>query len=174
MTFNVPGRVICIDRPDAPVFRKLYLSGVGHAGRHRNHGQLFGLRIEPHHRVAACAANPYRSGSTIDVDRIRYVVAFARKRILLPLLGLWIEAAEVAAAVARYPHNAIVCYFQAARAVNRRLPFSNLARDRVDNSNALAVELRIPDLTVGPDVYSVGITPAGLTHRRHVRSLRRF
>src|SRR6266436_7725757 len=121
MTLDMPGWVIRVARPDAPVFRELYFSCVGHSRRHRDHRQLFRLWIEPNHSVAACAADPDQARATIHVDRIRYVVSLARERILLPSVVLWIVAAEVSAPITRYPYDSIVRYFQTPRTVHRRL-----------------------------------------------------
>src|SRR4029077_19038435 len=123
--------VIRIASPDASILAKLKLASVGHTRRHRNDRQFFRLRIEPQHSVTARATDPTLARPPIDVYRIRNVVSLARKRIDFPLIILWIVAAEVAAAVARYPHNPVASYFEPSRTVDRRLPLSDLARSRV-------------------------------------------
>ena len=112
MAFDVTSRMIGIASPDASILAKLKLASVGHPRRHRNHRQFFRLRIELHQRVAARATDPNLACPPIDVYRIGNVVALARKRIDFPLIFLWIVTAEVAAAVARYPHNPVARYFE--------------------------------------------------------------
>src|SRR5207247_4545098 len=128
MAFDVSRRVIRIASPDASILAKLKLASVGHTRRHRYHLQFFRLRIEPHQRVAARATDPNLPRPPIDVYRVRNVVSLARKRIDFPLIFLWIVTAEVAAAVARYPHNPVARYLKPSRTVDRRLPLRDLAR----------------------------------------------
>ena len=174
MTFNMPSRMVRIASPDAPILPELHFPCVSHSGRHRYHRQLFGFWVEPHHRVAARAAYPNLTRSPINVDRIRNVVSLTGKRIDFPLVRLWIVAAEVAAAVARYPYDSIVRDFEPARTVHRRFPFGDLASRRIDHSYSLAVQLRVPDLPIRRDVDAVRRDPACFANRRHIRSLLGF
>src|SRR6185295_10141143 len=157
-----------------PIFSKLQFPRVSHAAWHRNHRQLLSLWVEPHNRVAARAAYPNLSRSPVNIDRIRNVVALAWERIDLPLVALWIVTAKVAAAEAGYPHDSIVCNFEPARAMDWRLPLSDLARGGIDHSDPLAVELRVPNLAVRRDVYAVWSDSSRLAHRRDVGGLLGF
>src|SRR5262245_58162948 len=168
MTLDVPRGMIGVASPDAPILAKLQLACVGHSRRHRNDRQSLALRIESHHRVAACAAYPNLTRPAIDVYGIRNVVALTRQRIHPPPIILRVIAAKIAAAKTRYPHYSIIRHFQAARTMYRRLPFIDLARRWIDNSYSLAVELCVPNLAVRRDVDAVRSNTAGLAHRRNI------
>src|SRR6185503_4943284 len=174
MAFDMPRRMVRIASPNAAIPGKLEFARVSHSGRHRDHSRLFGLRIKSHHRVAAGAAYPNLATPPIDVDGVRNIVSLARERIDFPKVFLWVVAAEVAASKTGDPYDPVVGNLEAPRTVYRRLPFGDLVRRRVDHSDSLTVELRVPDLTVRPNVDAVGSYPPGFAHRRHIRCLLGF
>src|SRR5262249_26043212 len=136
--------------------------------RTQNTRPFLSLRITPQQRRAPRPTSQNLPSPPIDVDGVRIVTPLTRQRIDPPLISLRVVAAKIAATKTGYPHHPIVRHLQPARAMDRRLPFSDLACRRIDYSHSLAVELCVPNLAVRRDVDAVGVNPTGLAHCRDI------
>ena len=158
---HVPRRSAGAD-PDIASGVKLDLSRIGDPGREAELDEPFGLRVEPVQGVVSGPADPYVA-AWIDVESVGYLVLGVRQVIDGPFLGFRIKFTKHARGEPGYPDNAVLGDMKSPGAAEWRVPLLDVAvrGPGVDASNAVAVELGVPDVSIyGRIVQAVRGDPA--------------
>ena len=145
---HVPRRSAGAD-PDIASGVKLDLSRIGNPGREAELDEPFGFRVEPVQGVVSGPADPYVAAG-VNVERVGDLVFGVRQVIDGPFLGFWIKFTKHARGEPGYPDNAVLGDMKSPGAAEWRVPLLDVAvrGPGVDASNAVTVELGVPDASI--------------------------